>query len=43
MPIHQNELYTQVTEAYQHMIHLRLLAEDQLARMTMELIGDYSV
>ena len=43
LPIHQNELYTQVTEAYQHMIHLRLLAEDQFARMTMELIGDYSV
>ena len=28
---------------YEHMIHLRLLAKDQFARMTMELNGDYSV
>ena len=28
---------------YHHMIHLCLLAEDQFARMTMELNGDYSV
>ena len=43
IPTHQNKLYTQVTEAYQHMIHLRLLAQDQFAGVTMELIGDYSV